>query len=175
MRFVRYMPMNGLLHQAYERSARTRAMMHSHSNHCRVTYDDFVTQIFAGFLLIQYSLSCRSTRDSAALLICIFYRCNVPLDEFGVNSETSITEHRIVHHVRLRKVPAIACVLVLLLKIECLSANRVCFTEVDARFCKFRRVLVLPCCISMKHLVESQRSDDYSPSIFMARRIVNYS
>ena len=104
-----------------------------------------------------------------ALLTCgIFDRCKLPLDDFGVKSETSITEHRIVHHVQLRNVPAIACVLVLLPNIECLSAKSVCLTEVDARFCKCRRVIVFPCCIFMKHLAESQRSDDYSPSIFMA-------
>ena len=92
----------------------------------------------------------------------------MPLDEFGVKSETSIIERSIVHHVGLRNVPAIACVLVLLPNSECLSANRVCFTEVGARFCKFRHVIVFSCCIVMKHLVESQRSDEYSPSIVMA-------
>ena len=106
------MPVNGPLRQAYEHRPEPEHWCTSHGNHCRVTCDDFIKQIFAGFLLIQYLLSCRSSRDSVALLICgIFDRCNLPLDEFGDNSETSITEHLIVHHVRLRNVPAITCVI----------------------------------------------------------------
>ena len=48
------------------------------------------------------------------LLFSIFDRCNLPRDEVGVQCGTFISEQRIVHHVRSRDVPAIACFLVLL-------------------------------------------------------------
>ena len=77
------------------------------------------------------------------LLCSIFDRCKSPLDEFGVKSGTFISENRNVHHVRSRSCPAIACFLALMLNLERLSANSVQFTELDASFRKYRRVIVV--------------------------------
>ena len=75
------------------------------------------------------------------LLCSIFDRCDSPLNEFDVKSGTFISEHRNDHHIRSRSPPAIACFLVLMSNLERLSANRVQFTELDASFRKYCRVI----------------------------------
>ena len=83
------------------------------------------------------------------LLLSIFDRCNLLLDEFGVKSVPFISEYRIVHHLWYRSVPAIACFPVLISNLERQLAYRVQFTELGASFSKYLPEIVFLCC--MKH------------------------
>ena len=84
---------------------------------------------------------------SNIVLFRILYRHDLPLNEFGVQFGTFISEHRIVRHIPSRRVPAIACFLVFMSNLERLPANRVQSTELDASFRKSRPVIVFSCCI----------------------------
>ena len=83
----------------------------------RKFYDIWIQFISELRRAIQYE---RKSIITGPTVCGIFDRCNLPRDQFGVQSITSITEHSIVHHLRLRNVPALVCVLVLLPNIECL-------------------------------------------------------